>query len=217
MIDPAATGPDAIDGDLDGDLRGRVKSELEPGERLLWCGQPTRESPRSNTWFLVWGVIAALSLLAAVASFAAYSRDTRPDPAPRGDIPPLVGGGLAAFVFSGVITLLLAVAVGHRKSERVKKSGTLYALTDRRAIIWVPETSRGAVAVYTLVRGSVANVHRVEYPDGSGDVLLRVRGPQPFDSEPWGPAGFEGVAEVRRVEEQVRRTLVESLKPPDGA
>jgi len=60
MTDPALTVPDEIVGGLSDDLRGRVKSELEPGERLLWASVPLVDPER-----IAFGT--ALGLLSAVA------------------------------------------------------------------------------------------------------------------------------------------------------
>jgi hypothetical protein len=208
MGEPDRIGPVAISDDLGDDLRSRIKSELDPGERLLWSGRPVTVPPRSNRGVVIAGLVAGVLLLLSVSSFALYARDPRPDPTPRGEMPTLVGFGLFTFAGAAVITLILAAVLNNRRSERVKKSGTLYALTDRRAIIWVPETGRGAVKVYTIPRGTIRGVHRLEYADGSGDVLFRAVGHE-FQDLYLGPPGFEGIADVRRVEEQVRRTLVE--------
>jgi len=163
------------------------------------------------TGFVVSGLIASFFLLGSVIFFAAYARDKRPENGLRGEIPPLVGGGLMTFAAAALIAAILTGVVRTRLAERVKRSGTLYALTDRRAIIWLPEPRLGAVKVYTVTRGSLEGVHRLEFSDGSGDLLFRLKGHRP-EVESWGPTAFEGIAEVRRVEEQVRRTLV--VSPP---
>ena len=96
-------------------------------------------------------------------------------------------------------------------NERRKLAGQVYALTDRRAVIWVP-AERSAVAVHTFQRGAIDGkaLHRVQYPDGSGDVL--------FQGHYYaGVAGFLGIAEVRRVEELVRRFLVDPNRKADPA
>jgi len=96
-------------------------------------------------------------------------------------------------------------AWNHRRTEIARTGGTLYALTDRRAIIWVPEDRRGTVAVHSFRPGQVGRVHRIERPDGSGDVIFALSRDVGY---PFTPEGFKGIAGVRRVEEQVRRTLV---------
>ncbi len=56
--------------DFSEDLRGRVKQELDPGERLLWAGRPLPLPPRAPIGPIVWGAIAGVLLAVAIASFA---------------------------------------------------------------------------------------------------------------------------------------------------
>ena len=209
MMD-TAPGPDEIDGDLAEGLRARVKSELEPGERLLWTASPVEKSTGPGTRFLLALMIAGGSFVVSIFSFVFAIRSG-----------PGQDGAVVLCVFSFALGFFFSVGIlaslSTRRSERFRRVGTLYALTERRAIIWSPEPFSEAVKIVTIPRGSVSGVHRVEYPDGSGDVLFQAKG-QGFQlgAESWGQTGFRGVAEVRRVEEQVRRTLIASEVPPAG-
>ena len=75
----------------------------------------------------------------------------------------------------------------------------------------MPEIGTEAVEIHSVPKGTVDHVRRVEYLDGSGHVIFS------GEESEWNFNEFEWVDDVRRVEELVRRTLVESLKPPDGA
>jgi hypothetical protein len=197
LFDPAPSEPEP---ELAQDVRGRVKAELEPGERLLWAGAPVLLPARTSRafWFGVTTVVVC-TIVACVAFVTVPLRF------------PHSGEGLSVV---GLVSTLVAFATllgtiagaSTRAGERAKRSGMLYALTDRRAIIWVPDVAKGMVAVHSIPRGSLAQVHRLERPDGSGDVVFTfARG------DLWWPApsAFESVPDVRRVEEQVRRTLVD--------
>ena len=72
-------------------------------------------------------------------------------------------------------------------------------------MIWVPIGRSVAMKVHTFTRGSIKGqeLHRVQYPDGSGDLFFR--------NEFLQPAGYLDVAEVRRVEDLVRRFLIDDI------
>jgi hypothetical protein len=211
MDGPSAHDPGSIDDELSDGLRARVKAELEPGERLLWAARPfLRHEPLSGG-FLAGVLIAIVLSVAGGLSFVKFFQD------PLQQLKGLLTLGLMLGIGDVVLILGLVSSRLHKRYERARMAGTLYALTDRRAIIWTPESSSGAFKVVTIPRGAVSGVHRVQYPDGSGDVLFKAKGSVfQYDEEYWGPSGFLGVAEVRRVEEQVRRTLVDSPTPPDA-
>jgi hypothetical protein len=180
-----------------------VKPELQPGERLLWAAiqqpRPTRTGrpPWTSSYYAV--VLIGLSLALFFVAFGPLRQHF------------LFAEGfivLAGMVFAivGIIAGLIAVgswierwAIGGRTYRK------MYAVTDRRAVIWIPQSDSGAVEVHTMARGTIAMVNRLEYPDGSGDVnFLLVAGLSPS-----GPNRFEGVSEVRRVEDLARRTLID--------
>ncbi len=185
-----------------------VKPELQPGERLLWASSAGTAANLGSPWPskipLTWffGLLTASVVgLSAVPLGAGRGQD------------PSEGGFLVIGTVAGTIAFFFAVFfVGNffsKTKDRARLAGQVYALTDRRAMIWVPG-GRSAVAVYTFQQGTIGGneLHRVQYPDGSGDVL--------FQGHYFGgPCGFIGVADVRRVEELVRRFLVVPGREPD--
>lgn len=207
MTDPTPHTAGEFEPELGDDFRGRVKSELDPGERLLWAARPAPKPSRVGCGFVVAAVIAAALFLGSGVFLNAYFPQHAVADAS------LVMASVVSFAVASLILFVLVSIVTQRRGEWARRAGTLYALTDRRAIIWVPEPKQGAIKVYTLPRGSVTGIHRVQFPDGSGDVLFDVTGNQL--GVYWGFSGFQGVADVRRVEEQVRRTLVDPGADPD--
>jgi hypothetical protein len=187
MMDPTLLDSDEIATEITDDLRGRVKSELDPGERLLWVGRP--EAARVHP-FVEWGMWITGVLLVPCVMFA-------------GVFPP----SLIFVVYCGLAFVAFSL---NRWMERRRLAETLYALTDRRAIIWEPWTlKQGAFRVQTLSRGEVASLSRIEYEDGSGDIHFRVKGIDFARGVQVGPTRFRGIVGVRGVENLVRRTLMD--------
>jgi hypothetical protein len=119
--------------------------------------------------------------------------------------PFLLSFGVIAMIvglISGVVTIY---ASADRWWEHGQHVSNTYALTNRRAIIWIPQKGSKAVEVHSFARGSIKGIHRLEYPDGSGSVRFN------YPTEDYyGPAtGFDSVADVRFVEDLTRRTLVD--------
>lgn len=201
MSGPTPDESDGIDCDLAESVRGRVKGELDPGERLLWAGQPQPRPEPVSAGMVGCGAFGGLLAVASLALLTEAFRTTSAD-------------NSIAFRVWGVIALVATIASGliclsgqrQRRSRRETLEGSLYALTDRRAILWLPQNDRKGLAVHSIPRGQVARVHRVEYPDGTGDVRFTMTR-DTYDH--WNvPTGFHGIPDVRRVEEQARRTLI---------
>jgi hypothetical protein len=187
-----------VDGELREDDRARVKAELDTTERLLWLGRPIPTSDPLGRSFAVFAVLDAIAWVAAASCIITVGRQGWGN----GDA---AGAVVAALAVAGFLTLGLALFFLNRRLARVRLGGTLYALTDRRAIIWKPSPRPGSVEVHSVARGGVKRVYRVEYPDGSGDVIFH----QPTEAEGyWTPPGFEKVPEVVRVERLVRESLL---------
>ena len=199
---------------LPGPLRARIEAELAPGERLLWAAQPDPKRPRgarrsrASTW--VWAMgWTALALICLPGSLVASSHlGTRYEAL-----------GVLGVVLGAPAAVAAFLVFVHLVADRTKNGpiearllGELYALTDRRALIWQPVENARAVSLHQYPRGDVLpkDIERIEYPDGSGD--LRFGGH-------FQAIGFLGVAEVRRVDSLFRQTLVAppSVAPPQIA
>lgn len=177
--------------------RARVKAELDQSERLLWIGRPIDRAAPLGRGFAVFAAIDAIAWVgAALATLSIRRRGWG-----HGDA---AGAVTLALAVAGMLSCGLALFLLLRRSTRRRLAGTLYALTDRRAILWQPSARGGGVEVHSFGRGAAKRVHRVEYPDGSGDVVFQ----QSTEMDALGtPRGFEKVAEVVRVERLVREAL----------
>ncbi len=142
---------------LPAELRESLEKELEPGERVMWVGQPSLKQgdwkSAAMVWIgLEWTVIAILFTLASVLSV-------------------VVGGAPICFAFSGLPSILIGIWVitGPSRMRRFLRN-TVYAVTDLRAI--VIEQGNRDKNVRSFVGKQLTKVFRVEKPDGSGDVIL---------------------------------------------
>ena len=205
--DFSLAGGDEFGPGLAEDVRARVKAELEPGERLLWAA---RSSPPPATmgvgYFIAAGfalVFLALGILilgqAMSHSRAQFNRESE---MPVGITVTLAG------------CLIVATAIGIRVSEVLaqgRQARSYYALTDRRAIAWIPEPKGDAIRVRSLPRGQIRSVTRIERPDGSGtlEFILSPGCPDYY----FHGTGMVHIPEVRRVEQIVRNFLVTPAKP----
>lgn len=204
-----ATLPGALAGfdDPDEPLRAAIKAEMAPDERLLWAARGDPQLGREL------GCLAATAVMIVVLC-AACSISLKIYFGPEADANTRYGGLLYIALLTGLGAVLLVLGIGAACFEDVdrrrKASRTFYALTDRRAIIWYPAEQRGAMQVISYRPTSVAEITRVERPDGSGDVRFVGREQGPHLPH---PSGFLGIRDVRQVEVLARRTLVDSSAP----
>jgi hypothetical protein len=202
MDDWSSPGAEA----LSEELLGFVKPELRPGERLLWAATEQARPPDSGRppWVVTYVAFGFVGF--GLALFYAIFGPLR-QRLLIGESLIIMTGLVASLV--GIIAALIAGGCWLDRWVNVGgPSMKMYALTDSRALIWVPQKATGAVEVHTIARGSIKAIHRLEYPDGSGDVKFDYS----MDQHRYGVSGFEGVSDVRDVEDLTRRTLIESAR-----
>jgi hypothetical protein len=178
-----------------------VKPELQPGERLLWAAR-ARLRPVSAVNFPITSLLTAVTTVGLCCSsfYAIFGP-------PRLRFLSVEGLLIGVGIVSGIVGLISGIVAFDRWMSRSRPNdylGNAYALTDRRAIIWIPLKGSTAVEVHTFSRGSIKAIHRLEYPDGSGNVKFDY----PMEEFCSVPSGFEGVSQVRYVEDLTRRTLL---------
>jgi hypothetical protein len=204
------TGPANSDllagGDLDDGLpdevRGRVKAELQPGERLLWTGRSFPPPELIAVWHIVLVVIGLILIAFGTAGIIHALRDTRARVIQDSTMPT----GLA---LSSIGCIVIVCTIGGwvaGRFQRSNKARIYYAVTDRRAITWIPEPRADAVRVRSVPRGQFKDVVRVERPDGSGSLEFSYY--DHVSMMHWQHEGFQHIHEVRRVEQIIRNYLM---------
>ena len=200
MTDPASWTID----DLSDDVRARVKSELSPGERLLWAG--VHEQIREPMGCGVFGsaVMAVTGWIVLIFCLTAplYVRGGNNDA--------YFGFGFIATIVAVLFSAGVWASLERSRKERRERSRDTFALTNRRAILWRGVHAEGT-EVHSYGPENVVRVYRVEYPDGTGDLNLTLR-PERESYTSHSPS-FTRIRDVRRVEELARQTLAMDRPP----
>jgi hypothetical protein len=193
------------------DVNTRVQSELQPGERLVWAGQPNPRAYARGSWVIsIFGVVftafAAFWILMA-GGFAWFAGGAVSDHAGGS------GAVFACFPLFGVPFLLIGIAllfapVWTRRAAR----RAVYAITDRRAIAWQARPFGSELTVRSFAPAELTQITRVERADGTGDLVFLEVYNHSVNSKGHRSTsrtrfGFLGIDAVRDVEDLLRQTL----------
>lgn len=169
---------------MDGSVADGWQGVLEPGERILWQGQPVggiewRDLDFRRALFgLLVLVFAAFWTVAAVSA--------------------ALGEGLVVLVFlaAGLFFAGLGIrlAVGEPLWDAFLRSRTWYTLTDRQAIIATDHLRRRALTAWPIAPDTVITLE-----DGDPGSVWFARGHRRH------PVGFRRIAEPRVVYDHMRR------------
>ena len=198
------------------DVRSRIQSELDSGERLLWAAQPDPKRFARGSIFIVlfgipWTAFALFWIF--MASGGLWGLFDGGMDFPRDQMPfqlislcfPLFG---LPFVLIG-LGMLTAPHWAKRKALR-----TAYAVTDRRVILleagfWNSITTR------TYMPPQLQRMTRTERPDGSGNLILEHYTWRDSDGDRrHGQHGLMAIDRVRDVEELIRTNLLKPTQLP---
>lgn len=203
MADPIET--------LRPELAKALRLELDEGETLRWCGQP---SPDRVFWksLRVYMPIAALFggfAILPIAGFVSTMREVADSTALSASGPSdLPAGTLIVFGCLLVVLLVLIVtALRHPFAERRRAKNIIYAVTNTRVFtVFLHNDAR--VTTEAVEPGHPLQLLRREHKDGTGDVLLypRARTDQP-GSAVTASMILVGVSEPRTVERLIRTTF----------
>ncbi|GIX05578.1 MAG: hypothetical protein KatS3mg114_1447 [Planctomycetaceae bacterium] len=186
------------------ELQRQLDQELEPGERLLWAGQPLPRRLMRRSWGMaLFGIPwTAFAVFWTVMAGSMVWRSESPGPI---WLFPLFG---LPFILIG-LGMLASPWRARRRARHI-----VYAVTDRRLLILTPHD--GGRAVHTWTPCTLQRWRRVEYADGSGDLFF-----EGTTAAPHGTAtdesstlddddittAFLGIERVRDVEDLIRQHL----------
>jgi hypothetical protein len=164
---------------------------LDPGERLLWQDKPDvnaycERKPLSGFW-IGCGLVA----LAATITAFGFSEN---------------GLNSESQVIIGALLLFGAFLLYRPLLVRRAVRKTMYALTDRRAIIEVP-----GILLRNRVSVPFSEIRRIEVHDGIfGDVIFRDCVQQSEDGMQFSRDGFWAIANVQKVERLLRTEIAKA-------
>lgn len=181
-----------------------LDNELLEGEELLWSGRPEARGKSVASPARVFSILGriyfligvGLLILSLILLFLFY-----PSPPPEAFLGALIPGGI--FFILGLIFLIIGSIV------RSPNRNTLYAITNRRAIIF--RTGR-YLRVTSYSGRAITQVQRFERPDGSGDLIFSgiplsyggSYGNSNYDSYNTGRQGiFAAIPNVRQAEQKL--------------
>ncbi|MFT3687019.1 MAG: hypothetical protein QM783_19210 [Phycisphaerales bacterium] len=184
-----------------------IHAEVAPGERLVWWGRPDKAayvkvSGPARMFGLIFGGVGLVWVIGAGAFGFSVGHNA-------GEwwvavLLPLTG---LPFVLFGAVMLLMP---GRRAL------GTVYGLTDRRAVVVESRWPRRSRDVKSYSPKELGAMEVAELPDGRGSVIFeRVdKGYKVNGQTVLLPRGFLGVPDVARVAAKVRELAARTKKRP---
>jgi hypothetical protein len=185
-----------------GEITMKIEDELDPGEQLLWHGQPKQGLLLRSSdilmipFSLLWGGFAIFWESAAITNGAPFF-----------------------FVLWGIPFMLvgLYVIVGRFFVEAAQRSRTYYAVTDERIIILSGIMNRN---VKTLNLRSLSDINLTLRSDGRGTITFGPAHPMSWwYAGTWWPRsgkyatpGFEMIEDARAVYVQIRQAQKRGLE-----
>lgn len=186
---------------LPADVATFVDAELQPGERMVWAGQPMpgRFARRSLGYvlFAIPWTAFALFWIAGASGFKL------PDFSHGAGLFPLFG---VPFVLIG-FGMLSSPLWMRRKARR-----TAYVITDRRALIFDAGAWR-STTVRSFEPHRLGDIRRVQHADGSGDLIFeRTWANDGEGGQRSTDHGFLAIMDVKDVEGKIRELAGGSKK-----
>jgi len=180
------------------ELAQRLQSELQPGEILVWTGQPDPNLlARRGLIFTVFGIIflaVPLFITAVLLLLALVSRSF---------LPLCIGVLLVPFFLVGAF--ITFTPLWNRRAA----AKSLYAITNRRAIIW--QRTLFSLNVRSFSPGQLGGMSRRELGNGSGDLIFYQSTYRNMDGDRRTQSdGFFALRNVHDVDSLLRATLLTS-------
>jgi hypothetical protein len=194
-------------GSLPFEAQRRIESELDRDEKMVWCSRQTttRRLVLATVPVAVFGMFfGGFALFWIVMAFTMTAKSN------SGDAPAFFHYVFPLFGIPFLLVGLAMVSTPLWAARRARKN--FYVLTSKRAIVWQAGLF-GAVNVRSFRADDLQDMTRVEYGDGSGDLVFQQRATTTYSRrhgqrQSVQQVGFLGIEDVRDVERQVRETLL---------
>lgn len=191
------------------DLQRRIDDEIEPGETLRWAGQPDRgRMARMGTCPALFGIpftlfaLVWMGMAGGIGSLIGHATQTVSPGSPF-EFFPLLGLLGVPFVLVGLGLMLSPLWLS------LKAARTVYAVTDRRVLLFEGSLWRGAT-VRSLGAAQVADRSRTQQADGSGDLIFNRLTSVSYDSDGdrrVSKVGFYGIPDVKTVDDLIQQAF----------
>jgi hypothetical protein len=185
---------------LNHELYSVVQPDVEPGEQILWVGQPNpvRMAVKSIGGFL-FGIVWTWFTVTFTMSWIGHGDSSK---WPGG----IWGfGGLAFYLFMAPFLIIGLAMLSSPLFSYLQGLRTFYAVTNKRILIVETGKSR---KVQSYGEGDVGNLERTEQPDGSGDLSFAKQYYKDSDgNQRTRDIKFVGIAQVRSVENIIREVF----------
>ncbi len=187
------------------ELQNQVQSELRTGEKLIWAQQPLpRLYRRQGIGAVLFGIPwTAFSIFwVAMAAMGTH----------RSGLPvvsivfPMFG---VPFVLIGFGMLSTPFWMGR------KARGSIYAITDQRAIIFEGRAF-GGIKVQSFMPERLTSLTRTERTDGTGDLIFEQFQQRAGSGTTTVRRGFVAIERVRDAEDLITSTLLAGRARPSG-
>jgi hypothetical protein len=143
-------------------LLAQFEAELQQGEKVLWAGHPNSRKMGRNA---LPKLLISMTIFVVVIVYVAFFKLAQ---FPQFPLLPWIVLGAGMLLLAGMCAL---VFFGLRFYGRILDQ-TAYVVTDRRALILEGNPSR---AIRSIGPELMGNLSLVEYPDGTGDLILERR------------------------------------------
>jgi hypothetical protein len=180
-------------------------TELKTGERLLWTGTPDFKRAAKSTLSSAWVILVMfIPIMMFIPIFQTASRHHQQD------FPYFVMLMPMLIVLLIIVPILFSIF-----TEQQKIRGTVYGLTDQRAII-ISETKQRSVKSY--YKNDIRNLERIDLPNNTGDVIFARPEPRSASSgnglsaRAFQPIGFIGIPNPRDVENLIVKNILKSAE-----
>jgi hypothetical protein len=201
---------------LSPDAQARLERELVLGERVLWAGAGQVSRSVDAPFDAPSVVIAAVGYSVLLGGLLVRQRwevwTLRPETIGSFAMLMMMATMAASLATLWILARLAHVLTAQRSIRHRPPTSSLYAITDRRAILWSPSYDGSSLRVASLARGQVDYVQRSERADGLWDVDLHVN-----IRHHLLPTSFMGIVPEPRVEYPARAVLVTTSSNPDAS
>ena len=179
-----------------------VDAELEPGEQVIWAGQPVpARFARRNLGMVLFGIPWTAFALFWIAGASGFKI---PDFSSPTSLFPLFG---VPFVLVGC-WLLSSPYWQFRQARR-----TAYVITDRRAVV-LSSGFWNSITVRSFEPFRLGDLRRIQNTDGTGDLVFeRVVNTSNRNGNQSTDHGFLAIKDVKTVETLVRQLVTSRTTP----